>query len=57
MTSMTTEDFQHLQTDIHTYAHGIHMKAMNKAYQLYDDIQTKGEENVNTHWEQTLPQW
>ena len=50
-------DFELLLNDIHTYQHGIHVQAMNKAYQLYEDIHNKGIDNVNTHWEKTLPRW
>lgn len=55
--NIPTDDFNALLFDINTYEHGIHMKAMDKAYQLYEDIHNKGIDNVNTHWEKTPPQW
>ena len=55
--TMPLEDFQALLSDINTYEHGIHMKAMDKAYQLCEDIHKYGIDKVNTHWEKTLPQW
>lgn len=57
LVSIPLDDFKALLTDINTYEHGIHMKAMDKAYQLCEDILTHGVGNINTHWEKTLPQW
>ena len=55
--TMPLEDFQALLSDINTYEHGIHMKAMDKAYQLCEDIHKYGIDKVHTHWEKSLPQW
>ena len=57
LNTMYLKDFELLLNDINTYQNGIHIQAMNKAYQLYEDIHNKGKDNVNLHWEKTLPQW
>ena len=52
---MQFADFKLLLEDINTYHSGIHIRAMNKAYQLYEDIFLNGIDKVDLHWEKTLP--
>ena len=50
-------DFQQLIIDKNTYRHGIHVKSMDKIYQIYEDYLAGKIGNTKIHWEPTLEQW
>lgn len=52
------EDLKQFMLDMNTYQHGIHIKSMDKAYQIYEDfILGKIENYPHIHWEKTEEQW
>lgn len=52
------EDYKQFVIDMNTYQHGIHIKSMNKAYQIYEDFCLgKIEDYPHIHWEKTEEQW
>lgn len=51
-------DLQQLIIDMNTYEHGIHIKSMDKVYQIYEDsISGKIKASPHIHWEKTEEQW
>lgn len=51
-------DLKQFILDINTYEHGIHIKSMDKCYQIYEDLcdgKVKGYSTVP--WEKTQEQW
>lgn len=52
------EDFKQFMIDMNTYKHGIHIKSMDKVYQIYEDFYLgKIEDYPHIHWEKTEEQW
>lgn len=48
-------DLKQLILDLNTYEHGIHIQAMNKIYQIFEDIESGKITDKSVHWEKTLP--
>lgn len=52
------EDYEQFVFDINTDQHGISIKSMDKAYQIYEDFCLgKIEDYPHIHWEKTEKQW